>query len=165
MRPHQAYVFDHALRSDFVFWAVAKFAPSFAIRTVLGTPPGIVAGAAREDRARVSQMLHDILPISSRQGGLSLEAQLTVSRLSGPLETIDVPTLAISAEDDLYRTYENAKRIAAGIPNARLIGFPTGGHMLIGHGEETAAAVASFLQRFADSSSLPANRPMTPANP
>jgi hypothetical protein len=42
------------------------------------------------------------------------------------------------AQNTLLRTY---------IPNAKLVVFETGGHMLIGHGEDTRAAIKDFLKQ------------------
>ena len=144
--PLEALVFDRFLRSDFLFWALTRFMPSTSDRTVLGTPPAVVAAADPSERARIATILRDILPVSSRQIGLSLERQLTVEDLSKPLESITTPTLAISAGDDLYSTYANAEFIAHHIPHAEFIGYRTGGHMLVGHNAEVIARVLAFLR-------------------
>jgi len=61
------------------------------------------------------------------------------------LERITAPTLAISAQDDGYDTYESARYTAAQIPHARFLGFPTGGHLLAGHQQEVMAEITRFL--------------------
>jgi pimeloyl-ACP methyl ester carboxylesterase len=143
--PLEALVFDQFLRSDFLFWVLTRFMPSTSDSTVLGTPPAVVAAGSPSERARVATILRDILPVSHRQVGLSLERQLTVADLSKPLESIAVPTLAISAEDDLYGTYMNAQFIAHHIPHSKFIGYHTGGHMLVGHSGEVTSSILSFL--------------------
>ena len=62
------------------------------------------------------------------------------------LERIRVHTLLISAEDDLYGTFPSARYTAEHIPGAQFVGFPTGGHLLLGHWEESSARVAGFLR-------------------
>ena len=104
----------------------------------------IQAGSAIE-QARVAAILRGISPVSQRQVGLSLEGQLTVETLSKPLESMSVPTLAISAEDDLYGTYQNARFIARYIPHCRFVGYRTGGHMLVAHNDELIATMIAFL--------------------
>ena len=143
-------VFEWALRSDFAFWAFGRLFPSAATRSVLGTPPDLVAATSAAERERAVSMLWNILPIGQRVAGLSLEASLTVEALSKPLDLLKVPTLAISAKDDLYGTWQNAQFIARGIPHARFIGFQSGGHLLIGHREEVLATIARFLQESAE---------------
>ena len=142
----QARLFDRFLRSDLLFWAMTRFMPATSYRVVLGTPPPVVEAADMAERLRMGTILTDILPVSRRHIGLALEPALTVARLSAPLESISVPTLAISAKDDLYETYSNAEYIAARIPHARFIHYQTGGHMLIGHDAEVISEVLAFLR-------------------
>lgn len=116
--PLGGIVFEWGLHSDFAFWVISRFFPAFAMRTVLGTPSNVVAAASATEQARVDSMLLSILPISQRisqrSAGLSLEASLTVERLSKPLTS--------------------------------LVGYPIGGHLLVGHADEVRAAVAHFLE-------------------
>ena len=63
-----------------------------------------------------------------------------------PLESITVPTLTLSAADDLYRTFEGARFTAEHIPGGRFIGYPSGGHMLVGHSADAASRIAAFLK-------------------
>lgn len=141
----EALVFDRFLRSDFLFWVLTRFMSSTSDRTVLGTPPALVVAGSPSEQARVATILRDILPVSRREVGLSLERQLTVEDLSKPLESITAPALAISAEDDLYNTYVNAEFIARQIPHAEFVGYHTGGHMLVGHNAEVISRVLAFL--------------------
>lgn len=143
-------IFEWALRSDFAFWLFGRFFPSAAARGVLGTRPDVVAAGSDAEQARVASILRDILPVSRRADGLLLEAKLTVEHLSKPLSSIAVPTLTISAEDDLYGTWQNAQFIAHGVAHGRFIGYPIGGHMLVGRAEEARAAVAQFLRQSGD---------------
>jgi pimeloyl-ACP methyl ester carboxylesterase len=119
--PMEALIFDRSLRSDFLFWAISRFFPTVADRTVLGTPPAVIEAGSASEQARVAAILRGISPISRRQVGLSLERQMTVETLSKPLESMSVPTLAISSEDDLYGTYENARFIARHIPHCKFV--------------------------------------------
>jgi 2-hydroxy-6-oxonona-2,4-dienedioate hydrolase len=146
LSPVEARVFASVLRSDFLYWAISRFLPRLADRTVLGTPPAVIETATPQEQARIASLLRDISPISERRVGLSLEGQLTVERLSRPLESMNVRTLAVSAADDLYGTYANARFIAQSIPHCRFIGFHAGGHMLVGHTGEFRAAAVAFLQ-------------------
>jgi pimeloyl-ACP methyl ester carboxylesterase len=57
-----------------------------------------------------------------------------------------VPTLLITARDDLFDTFPAAEYAATQIPNARLVVYNTGGHLLVGHGEEVRREIANFLR-------------------
>ena len=62
------------------------------------------------------------------------------------LEKISVPTLTISAANDLFGTFEIAKYTAANVPGARFIGYDTGGHITVGHSQEIIDEIANFLR-------------------
>jgi len=144
--PVAEIAFGWALQSDFAFWAFSRYFRTAATRAVLGTPPAVVAAASTAEQARVGSFLRDILPVSQRSAGLMLEAQLTVERLSQPLGSIQAPVLAISARDCLYQTYESARVIIRGVPRGQFIGYPAGGHLLVGHNDEVLEAIERFLQ-------------------
>jgi pimeloyl-ACP methyl ester carboxylesterase len=62
------------------------------------------------------------------------------------LEKIAAPTLAISAADDLYGTFSGARYTAEHIPHARFIGYPSGGHMLVGRNAAVSAEIVAVLK-------------------
>jgi 2-hydroxy-6-oxonona-2,4-dienedioate hydrolase len=144
-----AFLIDSTLRSDFIFWAGTKLAHDAFIRSVLGTPPEVVARAPAGEQARLDEVLAEILPVRPRRLGLLNDATVVSSQRRTELETITAPTLVISAADDLYGTFEPARYTAAHVPHARFIGYPSGGHMLVGRSAEVAAEVAAFVSRSA----------------
>lgn len=134
------------LRSDFLFWALTRFARQTAIRTILGTPPEVVQSASAEARASVALMLDHILPVSPRRLGLLNDAAITTSLPRYELERIAAPTLIMSVADDLYGTFDGARYSAEHIPHARFVGYSSGGHMGVGHEKETRSEIAAFLK-------------------
>ena len=140
-------LFDTALRSDFLFWAAIRLAPSIVLRAILATPPAVVENASPEEKARVAGMMARILPVSARRLGLLNDAAVTSSLPRYALEKIATPTLAISAADDLFGTFDGARYTAAGIPAARFVGLPAGGHVWVGHHHRLIAEVEAFLRR------------------
>jgi pimeloyl-ACP methyl ester carboxylesterase len=146
MSRSMALVFDTTLRSDFIFWAGSKLARDTFIRSVLGTPPEVAARAPAAEQARLQVVLEHILPVKPRRMGLLNDAAVVSSQPRYDLEKIAAPTLAISTADDLYGTFVAARYTAEHVPHARFIGYPSGGHMLVGHDAETAAEIAAFLK-------------------
>jgi pimeloyl-ACP methyl ester carboxylesterase len=140
---------DAALRSDFLFWAGSKVAHRAYVRTILGTPPDVVANAPPEERARVEAVLDHILPVSPRRAGLLNDASIVASLPRYEVEKIAAPTLAISTADDGYHTFAGARYTAEHVPNARFIGYPSGGHMLVGRDAAAAAEIVAFLRQTA----------------
>jgi len=144
--PGTAFLFDTALRSDFLFWAAIRVARPTVIRAILATPPAVVQNASPDERARVALVLNHILPVSSRRLGLLNDAAVTSSLPRYDLERVAQPTLAISVRDDLFGTFDGARYTAEHIPHARFIGYATGGHLWVGHQEELSSEIIAFLK-------------------
>ena len=136
---------DASLVADLPFWLLARLAPQTARRLVLATPPEAYAAADAGERGRADAMLAQILPVSRRRQGLLNDSRLSTGATRVALEAIRAPTLCISARDDGFGTYESARYSAAHIPGARFLGFERGGHLLLGHRAEVAAALQSLL--------------------
>lgn len=129
--------------ADFIWWLVGKLAPSVLIR-FLGVQPELVAAAREAERDRVTSIVKAIEPLSLRFAGINIDSTPDLHRL--PLERIAAPTLIISARDDLFNTLPAAEFAASVIPDATLHVFDTGGHLLVGRGQETREAVRAFLR-------------------
>lgn len=145
--PGTEFLFDTALKSDFLFWAAPRLARQTVIRAILATPPAVVESANADERARIAHVLDHILPISPRRLGLLNDAAITSSLTRYELEKIVVPTLILSVADDLYGTYDGARYSAQHIPHARFIGYPSGGHLWVGHQKEVMFEIAAFLKK------------------
>ena len=140
------FIMNTAMQSDFLFWLTSKFARDALIRIILATPPSVVRNAPTGEQIRVQQVLDHILPISQRRNGLLNESKVIPSLPRYELERINVPTLAISCADDLFGTYDSARYTADHIRGARFVGYPSGGHLWVGHQREVAQEIVSFLR-------------------
>jgi pimeloyl-ACP methyl ester carboxylesterase len=143
-------VFDTALRWDFLYWMSIRLAHTTLVGAMLATPPEVLEQADADERARAAQMLEHTLPVSARRQGLMNDARVTLTLPRYDLERIRVPTLAISVADDRFGTYDAARYTAEQIPDARFLGYPTGGHVWIGHHKEIMGEIAAFLARQRD---------------
>lgn len=137
---------DATVSADLPFWLLARLAPQTARRLVLATPPAAYAAAPPEEQRRADAMLAQIQPVSRRRLGLLNDSRLTTGAARVALESIRVPTLCISAQDDGFGTFASAQYSAAHIPGARFVGFEQGGHLLLGHREAVRQAIAGLLQ-------------------
>ncbi len=131
--------------SDLLFWAALHVARDQVIKVVLATPPGLLATASAQERTRVNAMLDHILPVSARTAGLISDTAVGKHLTPSPLQSIQMPTLVISARDDRYGTYASAQYTAGLIAGARFIGFDEGGHTWVGHNDEVMAAIVKLL--------------------
>lgn len=140
------FLFDTVLRSDFLFWAAIRLAPDGITRAVLGTDPARVASSSPEEQTRIALMREHILPVSARRAGLLNEAKVMAALERYALERITSPVLAISTQDDLYGTHDVARYTAQHIRGARFVGYPRGGHMLVGYQQAVTDEIAWFLK-------------------
>ena len=131
--------------SDFLFWAALHVAGDEVIKTVLATPPELVATASPREQARVNAMLDNILPVSARAEGLRSDTAVGKHLTPAPLESIRAPTLVVSARDDRYGTFAGAAYTASRIAGAKFIGFDTGGHTWVGHDDEVMSEIVTLL--------------------
>lgn len=130
--------------ADFVFWFAIKAARGAVVR-FLGVPPDIEARASKGERRRVTRFLRSVLPLSRRVRGIEVDGNATVG--PWPLEQIRVPTLIVSAEDDLFRTLPGARFTAEHVPGSELKVLECGGHLMVGQGERVKDWIQDFLAR------------------
>ncbi len=133
--------------ADFIWWAAERIAPSTLVR-FLGSQPELLAGASAEEQHRIMSMVGSIQPLSRRFAGISIDSNTAL--VERPLEKISVPTLVVSAKDDLFNTLPAARYAAQRIPSSELVEFDTGGHLLIGHASEIRARTRMFLARVSE---------------
>lgn len=127
---------------DFAWWAAMKLSPSVLVR-FLGVRPELVAAAPPAERKRILDIVRSVEPLSRRYRGINVDSTPDLHAL--PLERISAPTLIVSARDDLFNTLPAATYAAERIPGARLVVYDTGGHLLVGRGEQVRAEVRAFL--------------------
>jgi 2-hydroxy-6-oxonona-2,4-dienedioate hydrolase len=128
--------------ADFAWWAIAKTAPSILVRFI-GVEPEIFASSPQAEQERVMQIVRSIQPLSRRFPGINIDSNPDLRRPA--FEDINVPTLIISVRDDLFNTLPAAEFAASTIPNAKLVVFDTGGHVLVGRQHEVRKLVHEFL--------------------
>lgn len=138
-------LFNTALQSDFLFWAASRAAPRILVRALLATPPQVVEAASFAEKERVTLVLDSILPVSPRRLGLLNDAAVTSTLSRYDLEHVFAPTLAISVADDLFGTFDAARYTAEHIAGARFVGYPSGGHVWVGHQEDVFREITAFL--------------------
>ncbi len=144
--PGTAFLFNTALRSDFLFWAASHAAHDTLVRSILATPPELVRSASRAEQERVEQVLESILPVSPRRLGLMNDATITSTLTRYDLEHIAAPTLVIGTADDLFGTFDAARYTAEHVPGAKFVSFSDGGHLWVGHQEQVMSAIERFLK-------------------
>jgi 2-hydroxy-6-oxonona-2,4-dienedioate hydrolase len=131
--------------SNFKYWVASRLARDLVVKLVLATPPAIVHAASRDERARAARILDGIMPIGRRVDGIINDARISSSLQRYDLELIQAPTLVLSVRDDLYGTFASAEYTASQLPQAKFVGYETGGHIWVGHDNQVLAQIVSFL--------------------
>ena len=138
------FVMNTVLKSDFIMWTFTKVAKDQMV-SFLGATPELQKTMTPDEQKQVDELMTMIFPVSERQEGIINDGANSQSLQRYALESIQAPTLVIDAKD--VSTFPGSKYTAENIPNAKLVAFETGGHMLIGHGEDTRAAIKEFLKQ------------------
>lgn len=110
----------------------------------IGVPPTLGSAAPEAEKARVHRIVRSIQPLSQRVRGINLDSFPDTK--PPRLERITAPTLTLFAKDDLFNTLPAARFAAWRIPNAWLMAFETGGHLLVSDQDDIIAEVAAFLR-------------------
>ncbi|WP_305328942.1 alpha/beta hydrolase [Hoeflea sp.] len=145
--PLQRFLVERLLNSDRWFWAAKTLAPERMIGTLLATDPALLATVSAPERERAYCVLAELMPIRSRAQGMAQDGRMAGSPADIDLPSIRARALVISADDDRFGTAGTARRIAGLIPDARLVIFPTGGHLWLGHDDDVSDEIAAFVTR------------------
>jgi pimeloyl-ACP methyl ester carboxylesterase len=133
--------------ADFPFWLATRLQRSAVVR-FLGVRPCLEAAASPEERARVDEIIESIQPLSERVRGIEIDSATDID--PWPLQRIQLPTLIISAKDDLFRTLPGAQFTADHIPEAELHVLEEGGHLMVGQTAQVRSWIGDFLRRNAE---------------
>ena len=147
--PSQAVLRIIESSADLLFWLAMRLNRASVVR-FFGVPPEVEANASAEERIRVTEVMKSVLPLSGRVRGIEIDGLTMMT--PWPLEKISVPTLIISAEDDLYKTLPGARFTAEHIRGAELHVLESGGHLMVGQSSKVRELVRDFLKRHQPSS-------------
>ena len=154
-----SFMAEAILGSDFFFWLNLKLARDTMLERLFATPIGDFRNAPPGEQERILRVMRDALPLGPRRRGLWNDLTILASAPRYELERLDVATLVISVENDLFGIHESSRHLAGRIPRARLVSFPTGGHLWVGRQNEVVSELTAFL------SSRPDRRPARTREP
>ena len=113
---------------DLPYWAISKlFKRQFM--ELIGANHAVITGLTTPQRRWVERIIDYMNPVSLRSDGVVFdnEAMLPGERVAA----IAAPTLIFHARDDTLQLYHNAEFAASTIPDARLVSFDRGGHIVM----------------------------------
>lgn len=133
------------LNSDFAYWSALNTAPERLIGTLLATDPALLSTVSSSERQRAFAILSGMMPIHARTRGMLNDAKQAGHPAKMDFSRLTMPVLIISVEDDRFGTADTARKIAEIVPQAELTILPDGGHIWLGHDEEVADRIETFL--------------------
>jgi pimeloyl-ACP methyl ester carboxylesterase len=133
------------LGSDIAYWALSHLAPGQMMKALLATDPALLDTVSSAEQVRARTILEQIFPVSRKTDGLRNDGFRAGTPSPTAYERIRVPTLILSCEDDLFGTAVTARVFAGRIADAKLTVYPTGGHIWLGHDDDFADQIASFI--------------------
>ncbi|WP_281182121.1 alpha/beta fold hydrolase [Aldersonia kunmingensis] len=137
-----AFVLDRVLGSDFLMWAMVRFARGLVLR-IAGVPAALHDQITPEFRHKVVDWF---LPASARHVGLAHDMRTTIPVAPDlPIEQLTAPALLVSAADDPYKTAEIIRYSGTRLPTARVVVCDSGGHVLLGQDDRVRREVRQFL--------------------
>ncbi len=142
----QRMAVNAVLGSDRWFWALSAFAQRQMIRTLLATDPALLDIVDDAEGRRAEVILKQLLPISRKVDGLRTDGFWAGTPSLTAYERITVPTLLLSCEDDLFGTAETARLLQSRISGSKLVIYPQGGHIWLGHDDDFAAETTGFVR-------------------
>jgi pimeloyl-ACP methyl ester carboxylesterase len=105
-------------QTDFILWSLSTFVPS---TLPMGVPRRLEL--TPHDRIELAAVIETMLPATPRRDGFLFDMYVSTPTLhSGiPFTELSVPVLLVTAVDDPLVAPDNVRRLAAAIPNARLL--------------------------------------------
>lgn len=114
--------------------------------TMGGVPPEVYKNLTEDERETMNELVRTFPPLTLKRDGVLNDARQITMMEEVPLEQVQAPVLMFHAADDPLVPVVSAQRTANRIPNARLVEFPVGGHLLVGNHSTIASEIESFLK-------------------
>jgi pimeloyl-ACP methyl ester carboxylesterase len=96
---------------------------------LMGASESVIADLTPSQRLSVGRIIDYMNPVSLRSPGVTFD---NTTELPGErIAAIMAPTLVLHARDDTLQMYHNAEFAARTIPDAKLVSFEHGGHIVV----------------------------------
>jgi pimeloyl-ACP methyl ester carboxylesterase len=96
---------------------------------LMGADDAVVGALTPEQRALVDELIDGMNPVAPRSAGAAFDHQAALP--NARIAAVRAPTLVIHAQDDRLQLHHNAEFAVRTIPDARLMSFARGGHLLM----------------------------------
>lgn len=134
--------------NNFIYWSFVKLMNENMLK-MAGVPEPILKDLSKQKKAALmGEIILGGFPINQRTKGVINDMYLSNPDINHnyAFEQIKVPVLIISAKDDPLCLYEGAFTLKEAIPNAKLVSYETGGHLILGHEKEIQKEISEFIK-------------------
>jgi pimeloyl-ACP methyl ester carboxylesterase len=112
---------------DWLYWLASKLFRR-QVLALMGVSGEVISRLTPPQRKEIDRLIDFMNPVEPRSAGVTFD---NATPLPGPrIAAIRAPTLIIHARDDSLQLYRNAEFAEAMIPEARLVSFDDGGHVV-----------------------------------
>jgi pimeloyl-ACP methyl ester carboxylesterase len=119
-----ATIFSH----DPLYWAISRMLKR-QLMALMGAGDAVISGLTAGQRELVDQVIDQMNPVAPRAAGVAFDNQAAMP--NERIAAVQAPVLILHAEDDTLQLFRNAEFAAATMPDARLIRFDRGGHLIL----------------------------------
>lgn len=127
-------------QKDYRYWAITRlFRRRFL--GLMGVGDAVVDTLTPEQRSLAEELIEMMNPVSPRAAGTVFDNQAAMP--NERIAAIRAPTLIAHAQDDTLQVFHHAEYAARTIPDAQLVSFARGGHLLV------AVELATLRKRLA----------------
>lgn len=113
---------------DYRYWLATR-ALRRRLLNLMGVSDAVIDGLSTAQRELADRVIEFMNPVSPRSAGVTFDNHAAMP--NERIAAIRAPTLILHAKDDSLQLYRHAEFAAATIPNARVMGFDRGGHLLM----------------------------------
>lgn len=142
--PVSEKLYETVLKSDYLFWLLMKISPD-AINSMFGATPEIMENSSDVEKTLLEDVSKLFLPVSQRFAGWRNDGKQISLLEDMPIESIQVPTLVISAKDDTIAPSSWSSYFSGRVSQSMFVEYETGGHMLVGHIEDVRKICQEFI--------------------
>ena len=128
-------------RHDPLYWAISRMLKR-QLMALMGAGDAVTSGLTAGQRELVGRVIDQMNPVAPRAAGVAFDNQAAMP--NERIAAVQAPTLILHAEDDALQLFHNAEFAAAAIPDARLVSFERGGHLVLAVEQ---AAIREAVQR------------------
>jgi 2-hydroxy-6-oxonona-2,4-dienedioate hydrolase len=123
----QGNILRTLFQRDFPYWLVSRVFQS-RLLTLLGANSDVLNGMTVQQHQLAKRFIDEMNPASLRAAGVIFDNQTTLP--GNRISLISAPTLLVHAKDDTLQLYRNAVFATKTIPDAQLMSFEQGGHLV-----------------------------------